>query len=99
MEGIKMKGKTRVRTFPYVGISKEGAREIFRASAGPPEELYGDRYAAIIGPFRTKRGAEFMRDYGKGNPHCQDVNSAERLAKKNASNPTQAEYNRPVNKV
>lgn len=40
---------------------------------------------AVIGPFRTVRGAEFMRQYGEGNPHCQTVGDAERLAKQYAA--------------
>ena len=30
----------------------------------------------------TKRGAEYVAKYGKGNPHIQHVRDAERLAKK-----------------
>ena len=68
------------RTRPYIGIRHDNTREMFRASAGPTEELYGTLYAAVIGPFRTVRGAEYMLAYGKQNPHCRCVSEAERLA-------------------
>ena len=67
----------------YVGIvSRETVRfsEVFRSERTPTRESTGLRYAAVIGPFRTMRGAEFMRDHGAGNPHCQSVRDAERLA-------------------
>lgn len=60
------------------GIAGDKSREVFRATDTPTPEVY--RYAAVVGPFRTKRGAEFMRDHGAGNPHCQCVNDAERIA-------------------
>jgi hypothetical protein len=66
---------------PYVGIKKDGTREVFPASQGPTEELYGDLYSAVIGPFKTKRGANFMAQYGAGNPHLQTVEDAERIAR------------------
>jgi len=64
----------------YVGVKGE-AREIFRAFSTPTQETHGSLYAAVIGPFRTKKGAEFMAKYGKNNPHVQTVADAERLAK------------------
>ena len=70
-----------MKTKPYVGIKRDGMREIFRASDGPTEGLYGTLYVAVIGPFQTVRGAKFMRDFGRGNPHCQCVADAEKIAK------------------
>jgi len=64
----------------YVGL-EVGKREVFRASSIPTEQTHGVQYAAVIGPFRTIRGARFMRDHGAGNPHCQCVADAERLAR------------------
>jgi len=65
----------------YVGCSRwAGKRDIFLAAETPTEESHGSRYVCAIGPFRTKRGAQFMATYGRGNPHCQDVADAERLA-------------------
>lgn len=88
---------TRVRTFPYVGIRHDGTRELFRASSGPTEELYGSLYVYVVGPFRTVRGANFMRLYGKNNPHCQCVSDAERLAKKQAEKDRANKYWARVN--
>ena len=66
----------------YVGCN--GAkREIFRSSVKPTEQTH-PQYAAVIGPFRTKRGALFMVQHSHNNPHCQTVGDAERLAAKYA---------------
>lgn len=66
----------------YVGL-KEGSRELFRYHK-TPEHSDGLPYIAVIGPFRTKRGDIFMRDFGKNNPHCRMVSEAEKLGKKYA---------------
>ena len=55
--------------------------ELFRAPTTPTEATHGHLYGATIGPFRTKRGAVFMRDHGNNNPHCRCVAEAERIAK------------------
>lgn len=65
----------------YVGLRIGGGRESFRCVHVPTEVTHGDRYRAVIGPFRTARGARFMVQYGEGNPHVQTVGDAERLAK------------------
>ena len=65
----------------YVGLKISGGREAFRSAHMPTEGTHGDRYRAVIGPFRTARGARFMVQYGEGNPHVQTVGDAERLAK------------------
>jgi hypothetical protein len=48
----------------------------------PTSRSHGETYAAVIGPFRTRAGADFMARHGKGNPHCRNVAEAERLARK-----------------
>ena len=58
-----------------------GTRTMFRSEAEPKKETHGDRFAGTIGPFRTKRGAKFCKEFGANNPHCQCVADAERLAK------------------
>lgn len=73
-----------IKTKPYVGIKHNHEREIFRASDGPTRELYGSLYLYVIGPFRTVRGARFCQLYGRGNPHVQHVDDAERLARAQA---------------
>ena len=73
-----------MQTRYYVGCTTEGYYEVFRATSTPTRESHGNKYAAVIGPFDTKRGAVFMAKYGKGNPHCQCVADAERLGKRYA---------------
>jgi hypothetical protein len=64
----------------YVGVNA-GKREVFRSSVNPSQETHGAKYAAVIGPFKTKRAAEFMAKYGQGNPHLQTVADAERISR------------------
>lgn len=67
----------------YVGLvatSVELPRVVFVSVEKPTEETHGNRYACTIGPFDTLAGAEYMSAYGAGNPHCQTVEDAERLA-------------------
>lgn len=65
----------------WVGI-KDGVREVFPCDYKPSLETHGRLYAAVIGPFKTKRGAEFMAGPGYNNPHCRTVADAERLCTK-----------------
>ena len=64
----------------YVGC-KGNKREVFRADFTPTFDTHGKLYAAVIGPFRTLRGADFMAEKGQGNPHAQTVADAERIAR------------------
>ena len=64
----------------YLGLTV-GKREIFWSAFVPTEETHGKLYAAIVGPFNTRKAAELMRDYGQGNPHYQCVADAERIAR------------------
>ena len=68
----------------FVGLVKTdpGTRETFATDVQPTVAVFGERYNGVIGPFRTKRGAEFMRDHGANNPHCRNVAEAEKLATK-----------------
>jgi len=65
----------------YVGYKVTGGLEAFQALSDPTHATHGNEYAAVIGPFKTKRGAMFMQDHGFGNPHIQHVHDAERIAK------------------
>lgn len=65
----------------YVGMNKGWKFEVFKSLVVPTAETHGAIYSGVIGPFQTKRGAEFMATYGQNNPHCQTVAEAERLAK------------------
>lgn len=68
-----------MRTKQYVGISAR-RREVFHAMSTPTQATH-PQYGAVIGPFRTKRGAVFMARNGYNNPHCRTVADAERLSK------------------
>lgn len=67
---------------PRVMIAHIGGRidEIFACECVPTFASHGQRYAAVIGPFRTKRAAIFMSRTAP-NPHCRTVSEAERLVK------------------
>lgn len=74
----------------YVFVQPTGERDVVpmlrgkRANTDAQADQYGidnDIYMYSIGPFRTRRGADFMAAYGANNPHCQCVADAERLAK------------------
>lgn len=73
----------------YVGYSRDhNGMEAFRSEAPPTFESHGSKYDAVIGPFRTVRGAKIMALYGNGNPHIRCVDDAEahaRASKKNTS--------------
>jgi len=64
----------------YVGALSYQRKEIFQVSHTPTEDEYGDLYLYVIGPFRTKLGAEIMMKHGTNNPHIQHVRDAEKLA-------------------
>ena len=68
----------------YVGLSVGRIRSVFKSASEPTESSHGSLYVYVIGPFRTKRGAQFMADYGRNNPHCQTVGDAEKLGLKYA---------------
>jgi hypothetical protein len=65
----------------YVGFIAGQRPVIFRSEIEPTHESHGHLYNASMGPFRTLRGARFMRNYGIGNPHARTVNDCERLGK------------------
>ena len=68
----------------YVGRSANRPYTAFRSATVPTWESHGDRYAAVIGPFRTMRAALWAERYGRGNPHFRTVADAEAYAKKEA---------------
>lgn len=66
----------------YLGLNEElKLREVFTSSEVPTKESHGQRYQAVIGPFKTRIGAEYMRAFGLNNPNCQTVEDAEKHAK------------------
>lgn len=77
----------------YVGVRGITSElELFATSADPETIEYvaavRDRYAAVIGPFKTERGATIMALYGRGNPHMGTVEEVERLARESKKNTT-----------
>jgi hypothetical protein len=68
----------------YVGL-KEGTSTVFRSATTPTESSHGDQFSAVIGKFRTVRGAKCMTHYGNNNPHIQHVRDAERIGKQYAN--------------
>ena len=73
---------TRARYYVGLSATEPGARKVFstRSRAVPTPSTHGHLYSAVIGPFRTKRGALVMARYGRNNPHLQTVADAEKLA-------------------
>jgi hypothetical protein len=70
----------------YVGISSQKPDwEVFTSVEKPTQEKFP--YNAVIGPFRTRRGAEFMAQHGRNNPHLQTVEDAERISGEEVANP------------
>ena len=68
----------------YLGCTKNPDHSIkyhmLRTEVKPSEDLYiqyGHVYFALIGPFKTKRGAHYMQ----ANPGCETVQAAEQLAR------------------
>lgn len=72
------------RARAYVGVRRDSRREVFKATRTPTRRRYGRRYAYVVGPFKTMRGACFMAEYGASNPHCTCVAQAEWLARQPA---------------
>lgn len=67
----------------YVGFSMLTSNpQVFRHHEAPTAQSHGQRFGHCVGPFRTKRGAEYMARHGRSNPHCTTVAEAERLAAK-----------------
>jgi ribosomal protein S27AE len=70
----------------YVGLcpSVPGhppTREAFRSPYTPTPDTHGDRFFLVIGPFATRRGAQFDVRHGWINPHIQTAADADRLAR------------------
>ena len=57
----------------------------FQCGVTPTYESHGILYAAVIGPFDTKRAAKWAEKYGLNNPHFTCVADAERISKNKMS--------------
>jgi len=74
-------GPTKAKGPWYVGY-KGGDMVMFRLDRGiEPTAMTTPQYAAVIGPFRSARGAAAMAFLGRGNPHMLTVADAERIGK------------------
>lgn len=67
----------------YVG-QRDNTRFTFRISTTPTQVTHGDRFNAVMGPFRTKRAALWAVSQFN-NPHFQTVADAERISKQEVS--------------
>jgi hypothetical protein len=65
----------------FVGITPSASREVFQSFITPTADTHGEKYLACIGPFRTRKAANFMSTHGRNNPHLQTVADAERIVK------------------
>jgi hypothetical protein len=66
----------------YVGHQHiTGILIAFTSFETPEPDTHGHRFGAVIGPFKTKRAANWAAKFGKGNPHFQTVDDAKRLSK------------------
>lgn len=66
----------------YCGHKPNGSLEAFRSESVPTESSHGERFKAVIGPFRTRRAALWAERYGSNlNPHFRHVEDAERLSR------------------
>lgn len=61
----------------FVGPLKKQECAVFRHTGTPTAETT-PQFSSVIGPFRTKRGAEYMARFSGGRSLC--VSDAERLA-------------------
>lgn len=80
---LEMGNKMRNRF--YVGMRAYAPWEVFKSIVVPISSTHGHLYNAVMGPFRTRRAAEFTAKYGRGNPHIRHVNDAERIARRYAA--------------
>ena len=69
----------------FVGYRYPEHPTVFRSMQTPTFATHGDQYQAVVGPFLSQRGADFMVRYGQGNPHCRTVDEAELLARMDAN--------------
>jgi len=65
----------------YIGLDKAGTFRAFRSAYTPSPGKHGRRFAYVVGPFRTARGARWAERFGLGNPAFTHVDAAERIAK------------------
>ena len=68
----------------YAGPYSSGYWDVFSVPSGTDAEPEGRRrrLLCLVGPHRTKQGAEFTASPGaRSNPHCQTADDADRIAR------------------
>jgi len=65
----------------YLGRRRQGDLILFHSAYIPTKETHGQRFVAVIGPFRSKVGASYFARYGRDNPNIRTADDAERLAR------------------
>lgn len=74
----KKKPKPKKRPYVYDNGTQRAIELHAKAPTFADNPHNGEGY--YIGPFKTRRGAAWMLQFGKNNPHCRDVAEAERAA-------------------
>ena len=65
----------------FIGVTRTGRFVAFTTIEEPTESNFCNSYIALIGPFSTRKAADWAEKYGRGNPHFQTVNDAEKLCR------------------
>jgi hypothetical protein len=65
----------------YLGRRGEDDLILFHSAVIPTKETHGYLYKAVIGPFKSKVGANYFVRYGRNNPRIRTAADAERLAR------------------
>ncbi|MBI5933823.1 MAG: hypothetical protein HY867_08955 [Chloroflexi bacterium] len=65
----------------YLGHRAQGDLILFHSAQPPTKESHGQRFAAVIGPFKSRVGASYYARYGQGDPRLCTAEDVERLAR------------------
>jgi hypothetical protein len=65
----------------YLGRRKQGDWILFHSAQPPTKESHGTRFAAVIGPFKSKVGASYFARYGQDDARLCTADDVERLAR------------------
>ncbi len=65
----------------YLGRRAQGDLILFHSAQIPTKESHGQRFTAVIGPFKSRVGASYYARYGRDDPRIRNADDAERLAR------------------
>lgn len=65
----------------YLGRRRQGDWILFYSAQPPTKESHGQRFAAVIGPFKSRVGASYYARYGRGDARLCTADDVERLAR------------------